>query len=109
MPVHVRSCKRRVPTGGVFADMQMVCAPRYNWRTFDDLNRKIADAFLATWPPEKFRVLDVSMFELRGDGHVTYGTVQPCAVRYSSVIACERVCECVSVSVNVSVDTCVCL
>eukprot|EP00041_Stephanoeca_diplocostata_P018289 m.381908 g.381908 ORF g.381908 m.381908 type:complete len:474 (-) comp20970_c1_seq19:2037-3458(-) len=84
-------------------------ASKYNWRTFDDLNRKIADAFLATWPPEKFRVLDVSMFELRGDGHVTYGTVQPCAVRYSSVIACERVCECVSVSVNVSVDTCVCL
>ena len=43
----------------------------YNWKDFTALNGAIASAFREVWPPDRFQVLNVSMFELRGDGHAT--------------------------------------
>jgi hypothetical protein len=41
----------------------------YNWASFSESNAAMIKAFEDVWPSERFRVLDVSMFEQRGDGH----------------------------------------
>lgn len=43
----------------------------YNWNNFTALNEAIAAAFREVWPPGRFHVVNVSMFELRGDGHAS--------------------------------------
>ena len=42
---------------------------QYNWRSFSASNAAIIQAFKDVWPAERFRALDISMFEQRGDGH----------------------------------------
>jgi len=44
----------------------------YNWANFTGLNAAIIEAFRLVWPPDKFFVLDVSMFENRADGHAVH-------------------------------------
>ena len=47
-------------------------ATRYNWMDFRAYNAAIYEAFKLEGV-QHFRVVDVSMFERRGDGHVTWG------------------------------------
>ena len=46
-------------------------ASKYNWANFTLYNQAVVGAFNGV--VKRFEVIDLSMYELRGDGHVTYG------------------------------------
>lgn len=59
----------RGPLDHLKADQREGFANKYNWMTFDETNQAVITAFSESMG-DRFHVLDVSMFEMRPDGHV---------------------------------------
>lgn len=65
-----KDCERfETPFETLSREQRLELASLYNWANFSALNEHIIAAFREIWPSSRFFVLDVSPFELRGDGH----------------------------------------
>ena len=72
------------PFTSLSAEQKAELASEYNWQSFGALNDVIIGAFSEVWPASRFHVLNISMFEFRGDGHAVPTLPRPDCLHYCS-------------------------